>query len=222
MESYKGWHSSSDYFRCGSPNYKVTFYPIYLWGGNPPQQDQTLAPNRDGGHQIKRQKSFGNDHPKNSLAVLNMSPYRRASTRRIGVREIGNADFDGADGQHTTASNRMDVKGVFGVPRSSHPKSVLMQHVPYYSPSCYERWKWGNATHTSSHRFQCGMHLYGTDTVKMAWSSRWTNIRHDSRPQWAGTGSQAWKSINGIYSSVCGAIINGSIIRCASCASEGW
>jgi len=52
--------------RCGSPNYKASICPKYSRGGNPPHQDQTSAPNRDGGHQIKRQKSFDNQQPKNS------------------------------------------------------------------------------------------------------------------------------------------------------------
>jgi hypothetical protein len=52
--------------RCGSPNHKASFCPKYSRGGNPPQQDQTLAPNRNEGHQIKRQKSFDNQQPKNS------------------------------------------------------------------------------------------------------------------------------------------------------------
>jgi hypothetical protein len=44
----------------------VSFYSKYSREGNPPQQDETLAPNRDGGHQIKRQKSFDKKQPKNS------------------------------------------------------------------------------------------------------------------------------------------------------------
>jgi hypothetical protein len=40
--------------------------PKYSPGGNPPQQDQTLAPNREGGHQIKQKKSFDNQQAKNS------------------------------------------------------------------------------------------------------------------------------------------------------------
>jgi hypothetical protein len=56
----------------------------------------------------------------------------------IMVGEVGTADFDGDDGQHTTASDRFEVKGVVGEPKSSHVKSVLMRHVqtghvPYYS-----------------------------------------------------------------------------------------
>ena len=47
-------------------NHKASFCPKYSRGGNPPQQDQTLAPNRNEGHQIKRQKSFDNQQPKNS------------------------------------------------------------------------------------------------------------------------------------------------------------
>jgi hypothetical protein len=55
----------------------------------------------------------------------------------IGVIEVGIADCDGDDGQHTTASDRFDVKGV-GEPKSCHVKSVLMRHVqtghvPLYS-----------------------------------------------------------------------------------------
>jgi len=62
----------------------------------------------------------------------------------IGVRVVGNADFDGNDGQHTTTSDRFEGKGVVGDPKSSHVKSVLMRHfqtghVPYYSRSFYKR-----------------------------------------------------------------------------------
>jgi len=57
-----------------------------------------------------------------------------------GVREVINADFDGDDGQHRTALDRLEVKGGVGEPKSAHVKSVLMQHVqtghvPYYSRS---------------------------------------------------------------------------------------
>jgi len=58
--------STGKCLRSISPNHKVSFCPKSSWGGNPPQQDQTLAPNRDKGHQIKRQKSFDNQQPKNS------------------------------------------------------------------------------------------------------------------------------------------------------------
>jgi len=58
--------STGKCLRCGSPNHKASFCPKYSRGGNPPQQHQTLASNRDGGHQIKRQKSFDNQQPKSS------------------------------------------------------------------------------------------------------------------------------------------------------------
>jgi hypothetical protein len=60
----------------------VSFCAKYSRGGNPPQQDQTLAPNRDGRHQIKQQKSFDNQQPKNSLASRGIWPDGRGSTRR--------------------------------------------------------------------------------------------------------------------------------------------
>jgi len=67
------------------------------------------------------------------------------------VGEVGNADVDGNDGQHSTTSDRFEVKGVVGEPKSSHYLSVLMRHVqsghfPGYSRTVYLRWKWGNAT----------------------------------------------------------------------------
>jgi hypothetical protein len=43
--------------------------------------------------------------------------------------QSGNAGCDGDDGQHTTASDRFEVKGVIGEPIRSHVKSVLMRHV---------------------------------------------------------------------------------------------
>jgi hypothetical protein len=64
---------------------------------------------------------------------------------RIRVGEIGNADFDGDDGQHTTASDCFEVKGVVGEPKSTHIKSVLIRHVhkgqvPKYSRGFTKRW----------------------------------------------------------------------------------
>jgi hypothetical protein len=40
----------------------------------------------------------------------------------IGVSEVGNVVFDDDDGQHTTASDRLEVKGVVVEPKSSHVK----------------------------------------------------------------------------------------------------
>jgi hypothetical protein len=65
-EICEGRHSTCKCLRCGSPNHKASFCPKHSQGGNPPQQDQSLAPNRDGGHQIKRQKSFDNQQRKKS------------------------------------------------------------------------------------------------------------------------------------------------------------
>jgi hypothetical protein len=95
-----------------------SFCPKYSPGGNPPQQDQTLAPNRNGGHQIKRQKSVHNQQPKNSWPLSASGPTGEVRRGGIGVREVGNADFDGYDGQHTTASDRFAVKGVNGEPKA--------------------------------------------------------------------------------------------------------
>jgi hypothetical protein len=79
------------------------------------------------------------------------------------VREFGNTDFDGDDGQHTTASDLSEVNGLIGEPKSSHAKSVLMRHVqtrhvPYYSRCFAKRWKWGNATEMQQVRavIDCG------------------------------------------------------------------
>jgi hypothetical protein len=65
-EIFECRRSTGKCLRCGSLNHKVSFSSKYSREGNPPQHDQTLAPNRDGGHQIKRQKSFDNQQPKNS------------------------------------------------------------------------------------------------------------------------------------------------------------
>jgi hypothetical protein len=81
-EFFESRRTTGKCLRCGSPNHKASFCPKYLRGGNPPQQDQTLAPNRDGGHPIKRQKSFDNQQPKNLLASLGIWPDGRGSTRR--------------------------------------------------------------------------------------------------------------------------------------------
>jgi len=139
---------------------------------------------------------------------------------------VGNADFDGDDGQHTTASDRVEVKGVIGEPKSSLVKSVLMRHVktghvPYYSRRFYKQWKWGNATRASSDRLRRDDHLYGTETAKAAWSGGRISMRHDSRPQWPSNGSRKRKSKNGIHSSVYGAVITGSRIGGASRAHAG-
>jgi hypothetical protein len=53
-EIFESRRTTGKCLRCGSPNHKASFCPKYSRGGNPPQQNQTLAPNRDGGHQIKR------------------------------------------------------------------------------------------------------------------------------------------------------------------------
>jgi hypothetical protein len=81
-EIFEGRHSTGKCLQCGTPNPKASFCPKYSDGGNPPQQDQTLAPNRYGGHQIKRQKSFDNQQPKNSKASLSIWPDGRGSTRQ--------------------------------------------------------------------------------------------------------------------------------------------
>jgi len=52
---FKGRRLTGKCLQCGSVNHKASFCPKYWQGGNPPLQDETLAPNRDGGHQIKRQ-----------------------------------------------------------------------------------------------------------------------------------------------------------------------
>ena len=112
----------------------------------------------------------------------------------LGVREIGNADFDGDNGQHTTGSDRFEVNGVVGEPISSHVKSVYMQHVqtrhvPHNLGGFYKSLKFGNATHARSHRLRDDTHPYSTETAKTAWSSRQTSKPHDPRPQCPGNGS---------------------------------
>jgi len=57
----------------------------------------------------------------------------------IGVREVGNAHFDGDNGQQTTASDRFEVRSGVGDPQSSHVKSVLMRHVQTQRITYYSR-----------------------------------------------------------------------------------
>jgi hypothetical protein len=132
----------------------------------------------------------------------------------IGVGEIGIAHFHGDDGQHTTASDRFEVKGVVGEPKSSHIKSVLMRHVPTehvrcYSPGFCKRWKLGNAKHASSHRLRRDEHLAVTQTAKTTWSIGRTSIRHNSRPQWPSNHSCERQSKNSVHGSVYGGLISG-------------
>jgi len=65
-EIFESRRTTSKCLRCRSPNHKASFCPKYSRGGNSPQKDQTLAPTGDRRHQIKRQKSFDNQQPKNS------------------------------------------------------------------------------------------------------------------------------------------------------------
>jgi hypothetical protein len=148
--------------------------------------------------------------------------------RRVGLgfREVGNADFDGDDGQHTTATDRFEVKGVDREPKSSHVKSVLMRHiqtgnVPYYSRGFYKRWKWGKPKSASSHRLRRDEHLYDTGIAKTAWSSGQTSIHHDPRPQRPPNSSCELESKDNVHGSVYGALITGSRIGGASCAHAG-
>jgi len=41
---------------------------------------------------------------------------------RFGVGEVGTGEIDGDDGQHTTASDRFEIKGVVEEPKCSHVK----------------------------------------------------------------------------------------------------
>jgi len=66
MEMFESRPSTGKCLQCGSPNHKGNLGPKYSWGGNQPQHDQTLTPVRDGGHEIKRQKSFDNQQQKDS------------------------------------------------------------------------------------------------------------------------------------------------------------
>jgi len=48
------WHCTAKCVPCRTPNHEAIFCAKYSRGGNPLQQDQTLAANRDGRHRIKR------------------------------------------------------------------------------------------------------------------------------------------------------------------------
>jgi hypothetical protein len=61
----------------------------------------------------------------------------------IGFREVSDADIDRDDRQHTSASDRFEVKSGIGEPKSTHSMSVLMPHVqtihvPYCSQGVYK------------------------------------------------------------------------------------
>jgi len=153
-------------------------------------------------------------------------PMREVQRGGIGVRQFGNADFDRDGGQHTTTSDRFEVKSGVGELSSSHIMLVLMRHiwtghVPYYSWGFHKRWKWGNATRASCYRLRSDKHHHGTETVKTAWCSGRTGIRHNSTPQCPCKGSGERQSKNGIHGSVYGAIITGSRIGGDSCAHAG-
>jgi len=145
---------------------------------------------------------------------------------RIGFWEVGNADFDGDNGHHTTASDCFEVKTGVGQLKSSHVKSVLMRHVqirhiPDYSEGCHRRCKWGNEMRASSHQLRHNKHLCGTETAKMAWSAGQTSICYNSKPQWPGNDSPKWKSRNCVHGSVLGALITSWRVGGASCAHPG-
>jgi len=54
MEVFEGWLSTGKCLQGRSLNHMASIYPKFSQGGNPPQQqDQTLAPCRDGGHEVK-------------------------------------------------------------------------------------------------------------------------------------------------------------------------
>jgi len=146
--------------------------------------------------------------------------------RRIGVGEVGNAHFDGDDAQHTTASDHFEVKGVVGEPKTSHVKLVLVQqvqtgHVQWYYQNLYKWWKRGNAMCVSAHWLQRNKPQSGTQTAKLAWSSEWTSICHNSWPQWPANGSHKWKSKNGVPGLVHGTCITSSTMGGASCTHAG-
>jgi hypothetical protein len=117
-----------------------------------------------------------NNSPKTHRLPSACGPTGEVRQGGIEVGEVGNADFHGDNGQHTTALDRFEVKGVVGEPKGSHLKSVLMRHVqirhvPYYSRGYDKRWKWGNATCVSWQRLRHNEHHYGTETAKTASSS---------------------------------------------------
>jgi len=84
-----------------------------------------------------RSPSTINNH-KTNRPLSGSGPMGEVRRGGIGVRVVSNSDYDGDDGQHTTASDCFEVKGVVGEPKRSHVKSVIMWHVqtghiPYYS-----------------------------------------------------------------------------------------
>ena len=62
-------------------------------------------------------------------AVTASDPTGKIRHGEIGSREVGYTDFDCDDGQHTTASDCVEVKGVVQEPKGSHLKSVFMRHL---------------------------------------------------------------------------------------------
>jgi hypothetical protein len=62
----------------------------------------------------------------------------------FGVREVGNADFDGNNAQHATATDHFEVKGVVEESKISDVKSALLLalqtgHALYYSQG-FQKW----------------------------------------------------------------------------------
>jgi len=169
--------------------------------------------------------SMINSHKTHRL-LSGSCPMEEVQWGRIGFKEVGNAEFDSNDKQHTTTSDRFEVNHGVGAPTSSHIKWEHIRHVqgrsvPYCTWDFDQSWKWGNAMLESAHQWQRDEQLYHSKTAKTASFARRTSLCHYSRPQCPGTGTQNWKSKNGVPGLEYGALITGANIGGASCTSVG-
>jgi len=105
---------------------------------------------------MKNQKT---DRPLSASGLMRLVPQPE-----VGVGDVGDEEFEGDDGQHSTTPDRFEVPGIAREPKSSDVKSVLKSHdqpghVPYYSRGMSKRLKQGNATHASPHQLRQYEHL---------------------------------------------------------------
>jgi hypothetical protein len=71
-------------------------------------------------------RSLSTTNSKKTHRPLSASgPTRDVRRGGIGFREVGNADYDGDDGQHPTALDRFEVKGVDGEPKAHMSSQYL-------------------------------------------------------------------------------------------------